>query len=76
MVPFGKRPKRRKDGERAGAVEAAVVVADSDRLADFPADLDPHDVGLDQGAAGKYFDPQIRDERWQNHRTRVRWHHR
>ena len=41
MVAFGERRQRGEDSERAGAVEAAVIVADSDRLADFTADLDP-----------------------------------
>ena len=53
-----------------------MVVTDRDRLADFTADLDPNDVGLDQGSAGKCSCPQISDERRQNHRARMRRHHR
>src|SRR5207245_4348277 len=63
-----RRRRRRAEGaDRAGAVEAADVVARVDRLGDFAFDLESGEEGLEKGTA-RYTEPFADGERGGEHR--------
>ena len=62
--------------QRAGAVKAAVIVTGGDAEADLAADFDADDMRFNQGLAAQRLAFQVSQQHGDDHRTRVRRHHR